>query len=70
MYVAADKRSLFPRPLPSAFIYTMNVDAARFTAMGWDRPADNIARVLGMIFGVPAETLYAYDTCQFDKGVV
>lgn len=66
MYVAADKRTLFPRPLPTAFVYTMNVDAARFEEMGWDRPVLNTARVLAAVFGVPSETLLAHDTCQFD----
>jgi len=66
MYVAAEKRSLFPRPLPTAFIYTMNVDETRFAEMGWDRPVANIARVLATVFGAPSETLLACDTCQFD----
>ncbi len=65
-YIAAENRSLFPRPLPTACIYTMNVDEARFREFGWDRHLANNARVLGMIFRVPSETLYAYDTMQFD----
>ncbi len=65
-YIAADKRTLFPRPLPTAFIYTMNVDEARLKDMGWDKHLANNARVLPMIFGGRHETLFAYDTCQFD----
>lgn len=65
-YIAAENRSLFPRALPTAFIYTMNVDEARFKEMGWDRSPADAARFLAMIFRAPSETLFAYDTLQFD----
>ena len=65
-YIAAENRSLFPRPLPTAFIYTMNVDEARFKEMGWDRPTADTARFLAMLFRAPSATLFAYDTLQFD----
>lgn len=65
-YIAAEDRSLFPRPLPTAFIYTMNVDEARFKAIGWDRPPADTARFLTMLFRAPSEALFAYDTMQFD----
>lgn len=64
-YVAGDKRSLFPRVLPTAFIYTMNVDEARLKEFGWDKHLANNTRVLSMIFGAH-EALFAYDTLQFD----
>ncbi len=65
MYVAGDKRTLFPRSLPTAFIYTMNVDEAHLKEMGWDKHLANNARVLAMIFDAH-EALFAYDTLQFD----
>ena len=64
-YAAGDSRSLFPRVLPTAFIYTMNVDEARLKEFGWDKHLANNARVLAMIFGAH-EDLFAYDTLQFD----
>lgn len=65
-YAAGDKRTLFPRVLPTAFIYTMNVDEARLKEFGWDKHLANNARVLSMVFGGPSEALFAYDTLQFD----
>ncbi|MDT8902424.1 flavodoxin family protein [Anaeroselena agilis] len=64
-YVAGDQRTLFPRVLPTAFIYTMNVDEARLKEFAWDKHLANNARVLGMIFGAHQD-LFAYDTLQFD----
>lgn len=64
-YAAGDKRTLFPRVLPTAFIYTMNVDEARLREFGWDKHLANNTRVLTMIFGAH-EALFAYDTLQFD----
>jgi multimeric flavodoxin WrbA len=64
-YAAGDNRTLFPRVLPTAFIYTMNVDEARLKEFGWDKHLANNARVLAMIFGAH-EALFAYDTLQFD----
>jgi multimeric flavodoxin WrbA len=66
MYVAGDKRTLFGRVLPTAFIYTMNVDESRFKEMGWDKHLANNARVLAMVFGGESDALFAYDTLQFD----
>lgn len=66
MYVAADKRTLFPRALPTAFIYTMNVTEERLKKMGWDTHLANNARVLATVFGGRHESIFAYDTNQFD----
>ncbi len=65
-YTAGDRRSLFPRPLPTAFVYTMNVDEARLKEFGWDKHLANNDRVLAMVFGAPHQTLLACDTYQFD----
>ena len=58
--------SLFERKMPGAFIYTMNVDAARAETMGYPSQFSLNSMVYERTFGAPAETLTAYDTMQMD----
>jgi len=66
-YLVYDPRrsTLFPRRMPTGFIYTMGADEARAREMGfWDQ-FRLTELVLGRIFG-PSETLLVSDTLQFD----
>ncbi|HXW98244.1 MAG TPA: flavodoxin family protein [Methanomicrobiales archaeon] len=59
------RSTLFPRRMPTGFIYTMGADEARAKEMGfWDQYRLT-ERVLDRIFG-PSETLLISDTLQFD----
>jgi len=59
------RSTLFPRRIPTGFIYTMGADEARAREMGfWDQYRLTEA-VLGRIFG-SSETLLVSDTMQFD----
>lgn len=64
-YIDAPSRTLFPRRIPTALLYTMNVTADQLDEFGWRGHLANSERVMGMIFG-SAESLYCYDTLQFD----
>ncbi|MCK9375414.1 MAG: flavodoxin family protein [Syntrophobacterales bacterium] len=57
-------QSLFPRKIPTAFIYTMNVTAELAQEWGYQRLFDHHQRLLEMVFG-SAEFLCGYDTYQF-----
>lgn len=57
--------SLFPRKIPTAFIYTMNVPEPEVARRGYDAGMHNGEDFLRRIFG-SCETLAAYDTYQFD----
>jgi len=59
------RSTLFPRRMPTGFVYTMGADEARAKEMGfWDQYRLT-ERVLDRIFG-PSETLLVSDTLQFD----
>ena len=59
------RSTLFPRRMPTGFVYTMGADEARAKEMGfWDQHRLT-GLVLGRIFG-PSETLLVPDTLQFD----
>jgi len=59
------RSTLFPRRMPTGFIYTMGADEARAKEMGfWDQYRLT-ERVLDRIFG-PSETLLVSDTLQFE----
>lgn len=60
-----ERSSLFPKKIPTAFIYTMGADESRAKEMGFDVPIRLTELVLGRIFG-SSETLQVTDTLQFD----
>ncbi len=57
-------QSLFPRKIPTAFIYTMNVTAEIAKEWGYEQHFDKNAQYLQMIFGA-SESLCCFDTLQF-----
>lgn len=56
---------LFPRPIRSAFIYTMNANEEWMKQLGFDRNLRFTERILKTEFG-SCQSLYCYDTYQFD----
>ncbi len=66
-----EKRSLFPRKMDTAWIYTMNCPEADLKAVGYDRLFAENERLLKMIFGGSFFTLTSHETLQFaDYGKV
>lgn len=57
---------LAPRPVRTAFIYTMNVTEETMRAWGYPEHLGLIERYMGRIFGGRPESLYACYTYQFD----
>jgi multimeric flavodoxin WrbA len=57
--------SLFPKCLPTGFIYTMSSNDFWMKEAGYDHPVRFIERALGMIFGA-SESLLSNDTSLFD----
>ena len=63
-------QSLFPKKIPTAFIYTMNVTEEQMKEWGYQQFLNNNQRLLQMVFG-SAESLCSFDTLQFkDYGKV
>jgi multimeric flavodoxin WrbA len=63
-------QSLFPRKIPTAFIYTMNITEELMREWGYHWFFDNHQRLLQIIFGA-SESLCSFDTYQFkDYGKV
>lgn len=58
-------RSIFPRTIKTAAIYTMNVDEERCGMMGYPTMFEYTEAALTRAFGAEAETLCCYDTLQF-----
>jgi len=58
--------SLFPRSIPTAMIYTMNVPAERMEAMQYGVMMERARATLARTFGGPCELLVCNDTFQFD----
>jgi len=56
--------TLFPRKIPTGFIYTMNISENMVKEYGYDPHFAMNENVLGMVFG-SSEHLCAYDTYQF-----
>jgi len=56
--------SLFPKKIPTAFIYTMNVTEEDIHKFHYDIPVLNIEKYLSLIFGSTG-TLISFDTYQF-----
>jgi multimeric flavodoxin WrbA len=59
------RTSLFPRKIPTGFIYTMGADEKRVREMGFDTQFRLTEMVLERVFG-SSETLLVTDTLQFD----
>ncbi len=57
-------QSLFPKKIPTAFIYTMNVTEEQMKEWGYQQFLDNNQRLLQMVFGA-SESLCSFDTYQF-----
>jgi putative NADPH-quinone reductase len=58
--------SLFGRKIPSAFVYTMNVAEHQIPGAGYGVHFSSNKMVMERMFGGPCESLYAYETRQFD----
>jgi multimeric flavodoxin WrbA len=64
------RRSLFPKKIPTGFIYTMNVTEEVAKDWGYGQHFEKNAQYLGMIFGTSG-SLCSFDTLQFkDYGKV
>jgi len=64
-------RSIFPRTIRTAVVYTMNVDEERCAQMGYPAMFDATEAALSRAFGFETETLCSFDTYQFpDYGKV
>ena len=57
-------QSLFPKKIPTGFIYTMNVTEELMKAWGYEQLFGNNQRLLEMVFGA-SESLCSFDTYQF-----
>lgn len=57
--------TLFPKKIPSAFIYTMNITDKMMNEIDLRPKLEETAGFLDMILGIAPETLYAYNTYQF-----
>ncbi len=57
--------SIAPKKIATAFIYTMNVKEEQSREFGYQDLFNANERYLRMIFG-SSESLYCYDTCQFE----
>lgn len=58
-------RTLFPRKIRTAWIYSMNLPEEMTRQMGYDRLFNQNERVMRMVFG-HSESLMSYDTLQFE----
>ena len=58
-------QSLFPKKMPTGFIYTMNVTAAQMQALGYAHHFDQNQFFLQVAFGA-AESFFSCDTYQFE----
>ncbi len=58
-------QSLFPKKMPTGFIYTMNVTEAQMQALGYAHHFDQNQFFLQVAFGA-AESLFSWDTYQFE----
>lgn len=57
--------SLFPKKIPTAFVYTMGITEEGAKEFGYAHRFGAIERLLKIIFGERNETLFCYDTYQF-----
>ena len=57
--------TVFPKKLPSAFFYTMNMTENHWEQFGMERLTGMYETFTERILGVKPKTLYAFDTVQF-----
>ena len=57
-------QSLFPKKIPTGFIYTMNITEELMKEWGYEPLFENNQRLLQMVFGA-SELLCSFDTYQF-----
>ena len=57
-------QSLFPKKIPTGFVYTMNVPEEMMREWGYERVFSQLQWLLQMVFGA-SEFLYCCDTLQF-----
>ena len=57
-------QSLFPKKIPTGFIYTMNVTEELMKEWGYEQLFGNNQRLLQMVFGA-SESICSFDTYQF-----
>ena len=57
--------SLAPKRMPTAFVYTMNVDTAQMEQYGYRQNLQGMEMFAGRLFGEP-QVLHACNTYQFD----
>jgi multimeric flavodoxin WrbA len=60
-----ERSTLFPKKIPTGFIYTMGVDEGRVKEMGYEMQFRLTEMILERIFGA-SESLLVTDTLQFD----
>lgn len=58
-------QSLFPKQMPTGFIYTMNVTEAQMQTLGYAHHFEQNQAFLQAVFGA-AESLFSFDTYQFE----
>ena len=58
--------SLFPKRIPSAFVYTMNVAEKQIPGTGYDVHFSSNRAVMERMFGCPCESFFSYETRQFE----
>jgi len=61
---AETEKSLLEKTIPSAFIYTMNVDEEQLHKLGYEKHFKNTEEFMSIIYG-PTQSLYVTDTKQF-----
>lgn len=57
--------SIFPKKMPTALIYTMNIPEEKVAALHYDVGIERMKSVMGRVFG-DCEVLLCTDTLQFD----
>ena len=57
--------SLAPKRMPTAFVYTMNVDSALMEQYGYRQNLQGMEMFAGRLFGEP-QVMHACNTYQFD----
>jgi len=58
-------RSVFPRTIKTAFVYTMNVSEELSKQIGYEVLFNSTEASMSRAFGIEAETLCCHDTYQF-----
>lgn len=64
-YILPNNGTLFPKKIPTVFIYTMGVSKDGMKERGYDKTIGQMEGYLSLIFG-STETLWCFDTYQFE----